>query len=258
VLRFRSLASGSSGNATLIEAGDGPRFTRMLVDCGLGQRQLDVRLAQCGLRADLLDGIFITHEHGDHVGSALAVAARHGVPLWMSAGTRQALGAAALAGLTVHLAADSQTLAIGDLRLRPFTVPHDTLEPLQLRCDDGDRVLGILTDLGHVTPHVLASLAGCHALMLESNHDPDLLGQSRYPPFLQRRIAGPHGHLSNRQAQDALRLLCHAQLSTVVGAHLSERNNHPPLVQAGFAEVLGCAPPEVLLANRHGLDWLRV
>ncbi|HRL31073.1 MAG TPA: MBL fold metallo-hydrolase, partial [Ottowia sp.] len=187
MLRFRSLASGSSGNATLIEGSDGLHRTRVLVDCGLGLRQLIARLAVEGIGPADLDGIFITHEHGDHIGCAPMLVARYGVPLWTSAGTAQY---AAFAGLesALNLVRDGQVFAIGGLQLHPFTVPHDAREPLQLRCTDGDRVLGLMTDIGHVTGHALAALAGCHALVLESNHDVELLAQSRYPDFLKRRV----------------------------------------------------------------------
>lgn len=257
MLRFRSLASGSSGNATLIEGSDGLHRTRVLVDCGLGLRQLIARLAVEGIGPADLDGIFITHEHGDHIGCAPMLVARYGVPLWTSAGTAQY---AAFAGLesALNLVRDGQVFAIGGLQLHPFTVPHDAREPLQLRCTDGDRVLGLMTDIGHVTGHALAALAGCHALVLESNHDVELLAQSRYPDFLKRRVGGQHGHLSNVQAAAALGALRHDRLNTVVAAHLSERNNRPDLVSRAFAAVLGCGEADVLLAERHGRGWLDV
>ena len=257
MLRFRSLASGSSGNATLVEAFDGLHRTRVLIDCGLGARQLAARLTAAGLSPSQLDAIFITHEHGDHVGCALLSAARFGVPLCASAGTFAALRCTDPPP-TWHIARDGQTLTIGGLQLRPFTVPHDAQEPLQLVCSDGDRRLGILTDLGHVTPHALRQLAGCHALLLESNHCPELLARSAYPPFLKQRIAGQHGHLSNAQAAAALAALRHPRLNTVVGAHLSECNNQPALARQTLASALDCAEREVLLSGRTGLDWLGV
>lgn len=257
MLRFRSLASGSSGNATLIEGSDGLHRTRVLVDCGLGLRQLIARLAVEGIGPADLDGIFITHEHGDHIGCAPMLVARYGVPLWTSAGSAQY---AAFAGLesALNLVRDGQLFAIGGIQFHPFTVPHDAREPLQLRCTDGDRVLGLMTDIGHVTGHALAALAGCHALVLESNHDVELLAQSRYPDFLKRRVGGQHGHLSNVQAAAALGALRHDRLNTVVAAHLSERNNRPDLVSRAFAAVLGCGEADVLLAERHGRGWLDV
>jgi len=255
MLRFCSLASGSSGNATLVEAFDGLHRTRLLIDCGLSARQLDARLARAGLAAEQLDAIFITHEHSDHLGCAPALSARLGIALWMSAGTSAALPEPAP---NLRLARDCQAIAIGGLLIQPFAVPHDTREPLQLSCTDGERRLGLLTDLGHVTTHALAQLAGCHALLLESNHCPDLLAASRYPLFLKRRVGSPQGHLSNAQAAHALAQLRHDRLRTVVGAHLSERNNRPELVRAGFAQALGCGAGDVLLGSRHGLDWLSV
>lgn len=258
MLRFRSLASGSSGNATLVEARAGHGApTRVLVDCGLGLRQLAARLAATGLALDDIDAIFITHEHGDHVGCALGLSSRHRIPLWTSAGTWAAIQDPRFEPI-VHLAADGQDVAVGALQISPFTVPHDAREPLQLRCSDGARRLGILTDLGHVTPHALAQLAGCHALQLESNHDPALLARSSYPDFLKRRIAGQLGHLSNEQAAQALAQLRHAELHCVVAAHLSERNNQPERARAGFAQALGRAAHEVHVATRAGLDWLTV
>ncbi|HOB66552.1 MBL fold metallo-hydrolase [Ottowia sp.] len=257
MLRFRSLASGSSGNATLVEACDGLHHTRMLVDCGLGLRQLQAALAAEGLGLQDLDGVFITHEHGDHVGCSPTLLARHGVPLWTSAGTAQAMG---LADGTpgVHRVRDGQVFAVRGIEIHPFTVPHDAREPLQLRCSDGNRWLGMMTDIGHVSAYALASLAGMHALVLESNHDVDLLARSAYPDFLKRRVGGQHGHLSNVQAAAALAALRHDRLNTVVAAHLSERNNRPDLVSRAFATVLNCADEDILLTARRGRDWLVV
>ena len=258
MLRFRCLASGSSGNTTLVEARAGSGApTRVLVDCGLGLRQLASRLAAAVLAPGDIDAVFITHEHGDHVGCALSLSSRHRTPIWTSAGTWAAIQDERFEPI-VHLTADGQDTAIGALRISPFTVPHDAREPLQLRCSDGARHLGVLTDLGHVTPHALTQLAGCHALLLESNHDPVLLARSSYPDFLKRRIAGDLGHLSNEQAAQALAQLQHANLHCVVAAHLSERNNQPEHARAGFALALGCTPHEVPVATRAGLDWMSV
>ena len=261
MLRFRSLASGSSGNATLLEASDGLRRTHVLIDCGLGLRQLTARLAADGLTLADLDGVFITHEHGDHLGCARNLMRRHGVPVWTSAGTAQSLatpGTDAADAPQPRLVRDGQVFSIGGIEFHPFAVPHDAREPLQLRCTDGARSLGLLTDLGHVTAHALAALGGVHGLLLESNHDSELLARGNYPDFLKRRVGGSHGHLSNAQATAALTTLHHDRLSTVMAAHLSERNNRPELVRQQFAAVLGCHAADVLLAERHGACWLGV
>lgn len=257
MLHFCSLASSSAGNATLVEASDGRHRTRLLVDCGLGWRQLHQRLARLGLAPDELDGIFITHEHGDHVGCAAQVSLRYQVPVWSSSGTRQAMDNGQPLP-PVNVASDGVAIAVGGVEITPFTVPHDAREPLQLTCADGDRKLGIMTDLGHATPYVLEQLTGCDALVLESNHDPELLARSRYPNFLKQRISGPLGHLSNAQAAGILQGVDHAGLGVVVAAHLSERNNDPALVRDAFARVLGRSVDEILVSSRDGLDWLPV
>ena len=257
MLRFKNLGSGSTGNATLVEAHSGAgTASRLLVDCGLGIRILTQRLAQAGLVPGELSGIFITHEHADHVGCVLPLALRSRIPVWMSRGTFMALGEPDFDGL-LRLAHDTESFAVGDLLLTPFTVPHDAREPLQLSCTDGSRRLGLLTDLGHATPHVLAALQGCHSLLLESNHDPELLAASSYPVFLQRRISGSLGHLANDAAASIAQQLRHPGLHQVVAAHLSRQNNHPALAQAALAQALGCGVQDIPVAHpQEGTDWL--
>lgn len=262
MLRFRNLGSGSTGNATLVEA-TGLKTRRVLVDCGLGVRQLLARLGQAGLSDDPgqeIDAIFITHEHSDHIGCARQLALRHRIPLWMSRGTYLGIGEPDLGGL-LHIAADGQAIDLGDLQLMPFTVPHDAREPLQLRCSDGASHLGILTDLGHATDHVLTSLSDCHALLLEFNHDEDLLEHSSYPPSLKRRVGGRYGHLSNKAAAAIVQALSHERLGLVVAAHLSQQNNRPDLARDAMAQ--GSAPlwgrPSWVVAHPvQGTDWLQV
>lgn len=258
MLRFRSLGSGSAGNGTVVESYRMGRTTRLLVDAGFGLRQLDSRLAAAGLQASQIDAVFITHEHGDHIGCARDFAQRQRKPIWMSHGTHLAIGEPLLDGL-LQVACDEVPIEIGSLVLQPFTVPHDAREPLQLVCHDGARSVGILTDLGHVTDHVLAQLGACHALLFECNHDAGLLARSNYPPMLKRRVGGQHGHLSNAAAAAALALLAHAGLKTVVAAHLSAQNNRPELARAALAAALQCEESAILVADQGlGTDWLEV
>ena len=255
-MRFRSLGSGSAGNATLVEAGPARRPTRLLVDCGFSLRELEARLACSGLVPDDLDAIFVTHEHGDHVGCAITFARRHRKPLWLSRGTWEAIGSPEVDGFECF-ARDGQRLAIGAIELTPYTVPHDAREPLQLRCSDGARHLGILTDAGSITPHMTAHLQRCDALMIECNHDAQMLSHSRYPASLKARIGGAQGHLSNASAADLAARCVHGGLRHVVAAHLSEENNRPELARAALAEGFGIGTSEVIVAEAAtGFDWL--
>jgi len=256
MLRFKSLGSGSSGNATVVQAGAGDRLTHLLIDCGLGLRQLERRLGQAGMLADQLDAIFITHEHADHIGCARQLALRERIPVWMSHGTYTAMGQPDFGGL-LRIACDDVDIEIGALRVLPFTVPHDAREPLQLTCTDGASRLGVLTDLGHASSHVLHQLAGCDTLLIECNHDPDMLAASTYPPFLKRRVAGAYGHLANHAAAAIAQALVAGGLKQVVAAHLSEQNNRPELARAALAAALGCSPADVLVADGpSGCGWL--
>ena len=256
MLRFISLGSGSTGNATIVEARDGLAVTRLLIDCGLPLRELDTRLGRAGLRAADLHAVFVTHEHGDHFGHAGRLAARHRLPLWASRGTLDA-APRAWAGLDpslVHVARDGEPIELGALRIHPFTVPHDAREPLQLHCTDGAARLGVLTDLGHWTPHVLTQLSGCDAVLLECNHDLGMLERGRYPWPLKRRIAGRHGHLSNEDAADFARQLAAVRPLRLVAAHLSEENNTPDLARKALATALGCTEADVDVAPPQGVQ----
>jgi phosphoribosyl 1,2-cyclic phosphodiesterase len=258
MLRFRSLGSGSAGNALLVQAFDGLHRSTLLVDCGLGIRRLNERIEQAGLQANAIDAVFITHEHADHIGSAVAFVQRHGLPLYMSLGTWQAIGEPAL-GAQCHIVSDGEPVAVGGLDLRPFTVPHDAREPLQLTVGDGARRLGVLTDLGHVSAYAASCLAGCEALMLECNHDAAMLAAGPYPMFLKQRVGGLWGHLSNDQAAELLCSLTHARLRHVVAAHLSEQNNLPELAQQAIAQALGARADDIEIATATGTrDWLVV
>jgi phosphoribosyl 1,2-cyclic phosphodiesterase len=259
MMRFCSLGSGSTGNATLVEARSDSTVSRMLIDCGFSLRELERRLARAGLAPADLDAVFVTHEHGDHVGCALTLARRHGIPLWTSRGTWRAIGEPELPGELLHFARDQEAIAIGDLQLAPYTVPHDANEPLQLCVSDGATRLGVLTDAGSVTAHLLAQLQACDALLLECNHDRGMLANSAYPASLKARIGGRLGHLANDTAAEILAACLHSGLKHLVAAHLSERNNRPALAQVVLASVLGADPTDVLVADPVlGFDWLDI
>lgn len=255
-MRFASLGSGSEGNALLVEVQSGATTTRVLLDCGFSAKEIERRLGRLDSGVEGLDAILITHEHSDHIGSALTLARKWSIPLYMSWGTARAVGADE-ADVDLQVLWSDEAVAIGDLRVLPYTVPHDAREPLQYVMSDGASRLGVLTDVGTSTPHISAVLSGCDALVLECNHDVRMLAASRYPQSLKARIGGSHGHLSNEAAAEILASLDRSRLRHLVAAHLSQQNNSPELAQAAVAAVLGAAATEVVVASQDdGFDWL--
>lgn len=255
-MRFASLGSGSEGNALVVEAGGGATPTRVLLDCGFSAKEVERRLTRAGLCADTLSAILITHEHSDHIGSALTLARRWSIPLYMSWGTAQAVGADD-AGVELNVLWSDGTFEIGELGVLPYTVPHDAREPLQFVFNDGASRLGVLTDVGESTPHIHAVLSGCDALVLECNHDVEMLAASRYPASLKARIGGSHGHLNNEAAGGILAALDRSKLRHLIAAHLSQQNNTPDLAHAAMAAVLGNASTEIGVATQgEGFDWV--
>lgn len=256
-MRFKSLGSGSTGNATLVQT-TGTDACSLLIDCGFGLKSLLARLEASGVHPEDLDAIFVTHEHGDHIGCVQALSEKYRVPVWMSAGTAAAAGFSPASGL-LKVATDGHTVDIGGLQITPFTVPHDAREPLQLTCTDGRVKLGVLTDLGHSTAHVVQHLENCHALVLECNHDADLLALSSYPGFLKQRVGGSYGHLSNSQAAGIAQAVWHGRLGYIVAAHLSQQNNRAELAAASLATAVSRGAHDIVIASAdHGCTWLDV
>ena len=261
VSNARGTASGSGGNCLVAEAGDGGARTRVLVDCGLNLTDVERRLGRAGLEPADIHGILVTHEHGDHGGGVFNFAAAHGIAVYLTYGTRAALEAEGkvLLGVKTHLVSGREPVALGAMEVRPYTVPHDAREPVQFVLGDGARRLGVLTDLGAPTAHVEAMLTGCDALVLEANHELELLWGGDYPKWLKERIAGPFGHLDNGAAGRLLGALDRTKLKHVIAAHLSAQNNTAALARAALARALGCAEDWVGVATQdEGFGWRSV
>ena len=252
-MRFASLGSGSEGNGLVVEAGT----TRVLMDCGFGLADSIARLARLGLQPDDLAGIMVTHEHSDHIGGVGRLARKHSLPVWLTAGTLAT--AQDLDGVSVQLIDSHAPFAVDGLEIQPFPVPHDAREPVQYVFGDGNRRLGVLTDVGTSTPHIEATLDGVDALVLECNHDAEMLENGPYPVSLKRRVGGRFGHLENGQSAALLAKLKHDRLQCVMAAHVSRKNNTDALVRRALAKVLNCADDDVRVACQSaGFDWVRL
>jgi phosphoribosyl 1,2-cyclic phosphodiesterase len=254
LLRFASLASGSKGNCLVAEA-DG---TRVLLDLGLNLRDTERRLARLGLAPADLAGILVTHEHGDHACGVFDFAAAHRITVYLTYGTLLALEAEGkvIDGVKTVIVNSREKFLIGEMEICPFTVPHDAREPVQFVLSDGRCRLGVVTDIGASTVHVEQTLSGLDALVLECNYDLDMLWGGGYPRWLKERIAGPFGHLDNRQSERLLAALDRTRLQHVICAHLSQQNNRPDLARAALARAMGCEPSWIGLATQdEGFAW---
>ena len=254
-MRFASLGSGSQGNSLVVEAGG----TRVLLDCGFGLAATVARLARLGLVPEDIGAIVVTHEHEDHIGGVARLARRHGIPVWLTPGTLSGFEALFAGVADVRMIHNYEVFAVGDVQIEPFPVPHDAREPAQSVFGDGASRLGVLTDVGCSTRHIESTLSGCDALVLECNHDAEMLRTSSYPQRLRERIAGRFGHLDNSAAAKLLRSLDNSRLKHLVAAHLSQENNHPDLARAALSAVMNCAPEWIGIADQDdGLAWREI
>jgi len=255
-VRFASIGSGSEGNGTLIQAEGQPA---LLVDCGFSGREALARMAELGLAGEDLAGILVTHEHTDHIKGVARLAHLCRVPVYTTWGTWAAKLNGVLDDALFRLINPHDCFTLAGLQVQPVAVPHDAREPCQFVVQHNGIKLGMLSDVGSITPHMVESYQGCHALMLECNHDLTMLAEGPYPPSLKRRVAGPLGHLNNQQSADMLSQLERGALQHLVVAHISQKNNHPDLAVGALLERNLCPENTIRLATQNsGLDWLTI
>ena len=258
MLRFCCLGSGSRGNAFVVEASDGQHSIRVLIDDGFSPRELQRRLARAGVEVASLGAILVTHEHSDHAGGVASFARRRQLGVYATEGTAVAAGFDGRVH-RLHPIRAGGALQIGPLQVLPIGVPHDASEPVQFMFSDGQRRLAILTDLGHPAPSVTQALTGLDALVLEFNHDVDMLRQGPYPPFLKARIQSDVGHLSNTQSMQLLEAIDRSRLACVIAAHLSRTNNRPHLAREALQRLQMPAAVRCDVADQAlGLAWKTV
>jgi phosphoribosyl 1,2-cyclic phosphodiesterase len=250
-LRFCALASGSRGNALLVEHGE----TLIMIDCGLPTRTLGERLAVAGRSIEDIDALLITHEHGDHCRGIGPLRRRREIPVWTTPGTATSIDSID----SYESVRCDRELTIGSIRVQPFPVPHDAREPCQFVFSASGTRLGLLTDTGHATPVIHAALGTCDALGIEFNHDAGMLANGSYPESVKARVGSKFGHLNNDQAADLLAAVHHPGLQWVMGLHLSERNNSPERVRATAARVTDQSGTALHLADQDQVSpWLEV
>lgn len=252
-MRFCSLGSGSRGNGTLVVSRD----VCVLIDCGFSTRELRRRLGEVGLALDDLSAILVTHEHADHAQGVARAARGSGAAIYATAGTWR--GMKTQPGPSDEVIAAETPFHVGGLEVVPVTVPHDAREPVQFCFARKGLRLGVLTDLGHPTAHVAEQFAGCDGLLLEFNHDPDMLQAGRYPQSLKRRVGGNFGHLANAQSTSLLQALTPERLQVVVAGHLSEQNNTRELAADALDAIMDGYQARRILAQQDAVtEWFEV
>ena len=252
-VRFASLGSGSKGNSTIIDDGE----TRLLIDLGFTVKDSVRRLARLEIDPASVDAILVTHEHADHCHGVASFARKFDTPVYLTYGTYQPDSMGQLPGL--HCFNCHQPFQLGSFRVAPVAVPHDAKEPCQYVLSSGAATIGVLTDLGHITPHVREAYRDCDALLLECNHDLDMLREGPYPWPLKQRVGGDYGHLNNEQAAGLLESLNLQRLQTLVISHVSEQNNQPELALAAIRGYLENWPGNLVMASQdEGIDWTEI
>lgn len=248
-LHFASLGSGSRGNATLIRTD----HCLLLIDCGFTIKETERRLNMLGHGPEDITAVLVTHEHSDHIKGVGPFARKHQLPVYLTHGTAQYHGLEKLSAK--HPINIQHTFLIEDIDITPVAVPHDAREPCQFVFRNNGDTVGLLTDLGSITPHVIEQYQHCDALMLESNHCPQMLAMGPYPPSLKQRVGGHWGHLSNHQAAQLLANIETERLQHLVISHISEQNNTEALARKTIREVFDRPDAMVLADQQGGLGW---
>lgn len=241
------------------------KTTRVMVDCGFTIKGTVARLERMGLSPEHVDAMVVTHEHDDHLGGVFKFSRKFNTPVFLTHGTWRAALRTKRTDETylqtglVTLIESHEAFNVGALTVHPFPVPHDALEPIQMVLSDGQYHVGILTDCGSSTPHLVKMLSKADALILESNHCPTMLHQSPYPDSLKKRVGGNYGHLSNQTACDILQSLVGGKLQFAVAAHLSKNTNDVELVRSLWSQILSPAGVNFGIAcQENGFDWWNV
>jgi phosphoribosyl 1,2-cyclic phosphodiesterase len=238
MFNFCSLYSGSSGNSLFVESEN----TKLLVDAGVSSKKIEEALANLEIDPTSIDGILITHEHSDHVQGLGTFAKKFNLPVFVNEKTLDAMPKQKekISEKNIKLFNINEKFEIGDLKVKPFSIPHDAANPCGFNIFKDDKKISIATDIGHMTNGILKNLEDSIFIMLESNYDPEVLKYSKYPYQLKTRIAGPDGHLSNELAGKTISYLLNSGLKQAVLGHLSKQSNFPELAYKTVIDEIMC------------------
>lgn len=238
MFNFCSLYSGSSGNSLFVESEN----TKLLVDAGVSSKKIEEALANLEINPTSIDGILITHEHSDHVQGLGTFAKKFNLPVFVNEKTLDAMPKQKekISEKNIKLFNINEKFEIGDLKVKPFSIPHDAANPCGFNIFKDDKKISIATDIGHMTNGILKNLEDSIFIMLESNYDPEVLKYSKYPYQLKTRIAGPDGHLSNELAGKTISYLLNSGLKQAVLGHLSKQSNFPELAYKTVIDEIMC------------------
>ena len=238
MFNFCSLYSGSSGNSLFVESEN----TKLLVDAGVSSKKIEEALANLEIDPTSIDGILITHEHSDHVQGLGTFAKKFNLPVFVNEKTLDAMPKQKekISEKNIKLFNINEKFEIGDLKVKPFSIPHDAANPCGFNIFKDDKKISIATDIGHMTNGILKNLEDSIFIMLESNYDPEVLKYSKYPYQLKTRIAGPDWHLSNELAGKTISYLLNSGLKQAVLGHLSKQSNFPELAYKTVIDEIMC------------------
>ena len=234
-MKFCSLGSGSSGNSYLVSKNN----TNIIVDCGFSVSELEGRMSQKEIKPSEITAIFLTHEHDDHCKGVFALSEKYNKPIYLTYGTLKMCKKRIKKSynLNINIISPLDTLEFNDFIISIIPVPHDAREPVQFKFESEKTTLAIITDLGFGNKELINSIQHINALILESNHDENLLNKSRYPKYLKDRIRSKYGHLSNEESLEILKKINLDNLKWLGAAHLSKENNSPELVKDAWKKV---------------------
>ena len=251
-MKFASLGSGSKGNATIIDTEHGC----LMIDCGFSIKETTRRLERVGKSPQDISAILVTHEHSDHWKGVLPFASKFSIDVYATAGCYRAVNVSPTTSKLLKVICSHSEFMINNVHVLPIPVPHDANEPVQYIFSYDQYRLGILTDVGNITPYIVEQYNNCSGLLVEANHDIELLQAGAYPKFLKDRVAGQWGHLNNHQTASLLCAIDQQSIQKLVIGHISESNNNSARVKQAIEDVFPRSEKIIYANQNEGFDWV--